>query len=220
METEIKLHHNAIAIFKDIELYSTRFINCCLLGTGQGTKYGEYDYYPVNIYKYKEVCNLTLSEAYESAFNMATKLNEIKLELKLVDGKTLVTNLIHGIVYEKEKNVLLINWNKDFIPLISGNMLKGTFLMADIAMIEVQSTHRYAMYLLIQKYLWKLARESRFFLGKGEIREQLGLKGSEYKQFKELHRSIIKPTLKDMYNRVGVSLKTKVVGDRVEFTHV
>jgi hypothetical protein len=217
---EIKLHHNAIEIFKDIELYSTRFINCCLLGTNQGTRYGEYDYYPVDIYKYKEVCGLSIGEAYDSAYAMATKLNEIKIELKLIDGRTLVTNLIHGIIYDKEVRTLVINWNKDFIPLISGNMPKGAFLMADVSMIEVQSTYRYSMYLLVQKNLWKLPIDGMFILRKEEIREQLGLKEHMYKQFKELHRSIIKPTLKDMYNKIGVNLKTKVMGDKVEFTHV
>ena len=216
---EIKLHHGAIDLFKDIELYDTRFVNCCLIGENQGITFGTGQYYAIDLVRYGEVCGLDKGKAYKHALEAALKLSKLRLSVKLMDGSTLHTTLIYAVKEDIDTGYILIQWNRDFIPYISGQMPKGRFLMVDARMDGVTTNKRYCLYLLIQKHLWKLGSEEVFYLTKQALRDALGLQEQDYKEFKVFNSSLLKPTLKDIYSKLGINLKTKVRGDRVEFSH-
>lgn len=218
MTQHIKLHHSAIDIFKQLELYDTRFFNSCLIAN-QDMGIGKDKYCPVDIAYYAEQCKISKREAMSKAMDIVLKLQELVIEIDLDNGRILMTNLIHKFTCIEAAYILSVNWDKDLLPFIGNTMPSGKFLMVNPAMGEVKSNKRYCMYLLIEKSLWKLDKEESFFLQKLAIRNILGLKDTEYMEFKQLNAKIIQPTLKDMQKILRINLKTKVRGSSVEFSY-
>jgi hypothetical protein len=217
--TGIKLHHNSIDTIKHLELYDNRFINCCLLGEDQGVLFKKERYYPVDVDEYAKSCKLRLHEAFESVIDVIRKLKETSMDITLPDGSVYVTSLIYDFIYNESEKQILINWNSKFIPLISGHMEAGNFLLVDPRISTISSSKRYSLYILIEKNLWQLTRHGKFILTKEEIRTMLNLEETEYKEFKSLHAKIIKPTLTDIYNKLGIKLVSSVRANKVIFNY-
>ena len=215
----IKLHHGALDIIKNLKLYDNRFINCCLLGENQGILFKKERYYPVNVEAYSKVSKLKSKEAFISILEVLRKLKETSMDIKLPNGSIYVTSLVYDYIYCEEDRKIHVNWNSKFIPLISGHMEAGKFLLADPRITNINSNKRYCLYLLIEKNLWQLCKQVTFVLPKDEIREMLNLQDYEYREFKSLHAKVIKPTLVDIYNKLGVKLITSVRGNRVIFQY-
>jgi hypothetical protein len=138
------------------------------------------------------------------------------LRINLGNGAILVTSLIYDFIYKPEEKLLAINWNRKFIPMISGQMPSGEFLTIDVRMDGVSSTHRYNLALLLQKNIWKLDKQGEFYLSEKLLRETLGLK-DKYKEFNVLHTKIVKPTLGHLYDKLGLRLQSRIRGKDVKF---
>ncbi len=221
----IKLHHNGIGALVQMEIWDSRLLNCCLLGENQGVTFANDRQYPVDVAKYANMYGMYWAEAFEVVKKSVERLFEAKLEITLPNNALHVTRLIHSFTYCEEKRLFFIQWNKNFIPLISGQMDAGKFMMLSTEMSTVKSNKRYCLYALLEKNLWRITvggkngkREAYFALTKEEIRNVLGLKDGEYVLFKALHTQVIKKTLQEMYDALGIRIQTKVVRDTVRFS--
>lgn len=219
-QQEVKLHVDSLSIFKDIELKDSRFINAALIRENQSITFKEEEYIPVDLSFYASTCKITLKQAYKQVLEIATNLRDTSFTLKLVNGYDLTTSLVYSILSSEKDCVISINWNKKFIPFISGIMPAGKFVMLEPSMVTIKSQKRYSLYILLKTHLWELAHYGKFSITKDTIREVLRIEETEYTAYKELNKWLIKPTLKDMYKLTGVNLTTKVIGTRVEFSHV
>jgi len=215
----MKIHHNVISVLKELELYENRFVGCCLWGEDQGILFSNDKMYPVDVEAYSKVCGTTRSKAFKDLLEIIRKLKETSFDIKLPDNSVYVTSIVYDFLYKEENKTILVNWNKKFIPLISGNMEAGKFMVLDKRIASISSNKRYLMYILIEKNLWKLSKQDLFFIEKQEIRDVLNLLPEEYTEFKSLHAKVIKPTLKDIYNKLGIGLETSIRGSKVLFNY-
>jgi hypothetical protein len=219
MSNTVKLHHDTIPLFKDLDLCDSRFINSSLLRIDQREKFTDEQYIPVDLHLYASLCGITLKKSYNQVLSIANKLRDTSFTLDLSNGYKINTSLVYEVIYTDDPYIVKINWNRKFIPYISGNMRSGTFITIDPITSTIKSQKRYSLYLLIHKSLWKLGQNDVFYITKADIRLQANVQEGEYKEYKELNRTLLQPTLKDIGNKLGIHLKTKVVGDRVEFRH-
>jgi hypothetical protein len=214
----IKLHHNALEVLPELNLYDNRFIACCLLGKDQGVKFKQEKYYPVDLKHYASLCSITVDQALTNLEIIARELQERQLDITLPNGALYVTSLVYGFIIDKEMQILLIQWNEKFIPLISGTMLAGKFLLIDQIMLEIPSNNRYCLYVLLEKHLWKLSTKESFAVSKQDILDVI--KSSQLERgFKVVMAQFIKPTLKELKNKLGITLHTKVSGNHVLFSY-
>jgi hypothetical protein len=214
-----KVHINGIEVFGQLELSDSRFINCCLVGEDQGIIFDKEKFYPVDIDLYAKLCGLYYGEAFDQLLETVDKLYQIDLKVTLPSSAVMHTRLVYKYIHDKASKQLLIRWNSTFIPLISGHMEAGRFMEIAVAMVAIPSQTRYQLYLLIQKNLWKLQKAELFVLTKKEVRDVMGLEDGQYAKFANLNARLIKPTLKDVYNKLGIRLKVKVSGDKLLFSY-
>lgn len=210
-----KVHVNGIEVFGQLELSDSRFINCCLVGEDQGVTFDNERMYPVDIDLYAQMCGLHYGKAFDKLLETVEKLYQADLKITIPSGAVMHTRLVYKYVHDKASKQLFIRWNSTFIPLISGHMEAGKFMEIAVAMVTIPSQTRYQLYLLIQKNLWKLQKAELFVLTKKEVREVMGLKEGQYAKFANLNAQLIKPTLKDIYNKLGIRLKLKVSGEKL-----
>lgn len=215
----IKLHQNTLPTIKELDIWGSRLINSSLVGENQGVLFGTDKYCAVDITKYAALGSLYYAEAFNKALEVANKLLITPLSYTLPSGATHTTTLIYDIIHDMNMRVFLVNWNKNFIPLISGHMKAGEFISPRVGASSFSSNKRYCLYLMLEKYLHLLEKQNTFIIPKQEIRSILGLKEGEYSEFKMVNAKIIKPALKDIYNKFGIPLTVKVSRDRVIFSY-
>jgi hypothetical protein len=210
-------------IISKLHIDESRFINCCLIDSNQSIKFKEEKYHPVDVARYAKLQSITKSKAMQELIKLCEfhKTNALRLEVNVSADYvgTLHTSLIYEFIVIEETGVLLINWNPKFIPYISGNLIPGKFLTIDSTMDGVSSNRRYSMYMLLTKNLYRLEKEGEFWIKENEIREGIGLTKSEYGDLRTLHAKILKPTLGEIYNRLGKSLSSKIVSGRIKLTY-
>jgi hypothetical protein len=137
----------------------------------------------------------------------------------LPNGLTLHDQIVYKILEDKTMKLFLIHWNTNFIPLVSGHMRAGDFITPAIAAASFSTNRRYSFYLLLEKYLYLLHTQDSFTITKDEIRERLQIQPTEYIEFKMLNAKVIKPALKDIYDKLGIPLVVKVKNTRVMFSY-
>jgi len=218
----VKLHNNSIETIKELGVWDCRLMNCALLGKKQGFLFNSKKAYPVDLIKYAELSGLSgrPKEAYKKALNSAKRLRDTSLDILLPNGCSLYTSIVYEIYYDDRLQSLGIYWNPDFIPLISGEMDKGTFMHPRVDMSGVSSAKRYALYLLLEKNLWRLEQEGSIELAKDEIREVTGAVDGIYVEWKTVTRNYVKPTVKAMYDVLGLSLDISTRKHAVVITKV
>jgi len=175
--------------------------------------------YPVDIYKYADLSNLHYGKAFAKALEVAKKLRDTSFTVILPNGMNYTSSLVFSIVDDIDMGLFLINWNENFIPLISGHMKAGEFISPRVAASSFSSNKRYCLYLMLEKHLHLLEKQDTFIIPKQEIRNILGLKEGEYSEFKMVNAKIIKPALKDIYNKFGIPLTAKISSNRVIFSY-
>lgn len=218
IDARIKFHQETVHKLKEFDIWESRFINSCLVGKNQGVIFGKDKYCPVDIHKFAELSNLHYGKAFDKALEAATKLCA-KIFIPREGNRTTLTSIIWKVDADKDIGTILVLWDSDFIPLISGHMVAGEFISPRIAASAFQSNRRYCLYLLLEENLHILQKQDNFTLTKQEIRHTLGLKEGEYSEFKMVNAKIIKPALKDMYNKFGIPLTAKISSNRVIFSY-
>ena len=214
-------HDNMREVCKQFEnIDEHRFLNSCLENNYHRKLLCENTYYLVDVHAYSVKSGVSLSRAYKELLDITKKYMDTVLEIKLDNNTVWRTTLIYDLHYNDENCTISVQWNKKIIPLISGEMLKGTFSFYDTRMDKVPSSRRYLMGELIQRNLWKLKKEKFFVLSVPEIRQHLNMKDTEYMEYKEINRTIIKATLKDLEKNLGVKLVAKGNRFRVQFSYI
>jgi len=205
---KVKLHFNAVEIFQEMELYGQRLMNCTLWRENQREKFGTETYYPLDLDLFCDLGNIYPGEAIEIIEKVAKSLRDNSFTFK-VGTAEYTTSLIYDFLIDKNLRKVTINWNKNFIPLISGEMLPGEFLLPHLRMCGIQSGKRYGLYLEIEKHLWKLGTDKFFTLTKEQIRNALDLEEGEYPEFKIITSRYIKPLMNEIYSGLGIRLSAK-----------
>lgn len=220
MKTTVKVRQDMLEdVINKLRIDESRFINCCLLSTNQGVKFKEEKYYPVDVIRYADLGKITTGQAMTELIDICRFHKENALAIAIAGNGTLHTSLIYEYIHYEDDRLLFINWNPKLIPYISGTLTAGKFLTIDTRMDGVASNRRYSMYLLIADNLWQLKKQTEFALSSIEIRTSLGLLAGEYKELNVLNSKVIKPTLKDIYNRLGTNLQCTIKKGKVVFTY-
>jgi len=191
-----------------------RFLNSCLASNYQRELFDKAKYYPVDVNSYAMKQNISLGKAHTELIAIIKKYMETTIQVKLDDDRTWFTSIIYDFVSDSSIKSITVQFNKKIIPLISGTMEAGKFCMYDSRMDKVPSTRRYLMAELIQRNMWKIEKDGYVVLQVVEIREALNMLEGEYKEYKELNRTVIQPTLRDIVDHLGIQLVGK--GNRKE----
>jgi len=215
----VKLHYNSIHTINQLDIWDSRFINSCLVGSNQGVMFAREKMYPVDIHKYAELSGLYYGEAFDKALKAAIKLRDFKFSMVLPNGATLHDQLVYKIIEDKDMQLFLIHWNENFIPLVSGHMKAGDFISPQVSAASFSSNRRYCLYLALIKQLYLLEKQDSFIIPKQEIRSILGLKEGEYSEFKMVNAKVIKPALRDIYAKLGIPITCKIHSSRVIFQY-
>lgn len=218
---KVVLKHDAFAeVGKKFEsIDEHRFLNSCLENTYQRKLLCENTHYTVDVHAYALKSNVSLGRAYQELVDIAKKYMDTVLEIKVDKSTTWRTTIIHDMTYDDNLYTIAIQWNKKIIPLISGEMIKGSFCYYDSRMDKVPSSKRYLMGELLQRNLWKLKKQAFFVLKVPEIRYHLNIQDDEYQEYKELNRTIIKATLKDLEKNLNIKLYAKGNRHQVRFSY-
>ena len=210
-------HDDFVKFGREFEgIGESRFLNCCLVGQDNYTKFVEYEYYPVNIQRYADKAGIPYSIAYKEVKEFAIKHMEQTLFIKLANGSTWGTPLIYDIEFCDDIKFLKIKWNKEVIPLISGQMEVGQFKRYDARMDSTSSNKVYLLSELLQRNLYKLSlKPYTFTLSTMEMREVTNTL-TTYAAYNEFNRNVIRPTVKEMAATIGEHLLFK--GNRREVT--
>jgi len=195
------------------------------VGVNQGVLFNRKKQYHVDLVKFAELSGLQgrRHEAYTKAVASAKKLRDTPLDITLPDGSGIYTSIVHEVKYFDSLQSLAIYWNPDFIPLVSGQMEASKFMFPCVQMAATSSHSRYALYVLLEKHMWKLDKEIegyKIVLPKLEVKETLSATEKYYDEWKNVTRKYIKPTLAEITRLLGISLVAKVKGNNVIFTRV
>lgn len=220
MRTTVRLRQDILEdVINKLRIDESRFINCCLLEVNQGIKFKEENYYPVDVNRYAELQHIESGKAIKELIELCEFHKTNSLAIPVAGNGTLHTSLIYEYLHYEEEKLLHINWNPKLIPYISGTMVAGKFLTIDTRMDGVSSSRRYSMYILLANNLWQLEKYGSFALSSLEIRTGLGLIAGEYKELNVLNSKVIKPTLKDIYSKLGINLQCAIKRGKVIFTY-
>jgi plasmid replication initiation protein len=204
-------HDDIVRLGREFEgIGESRFLNCCLVGFNNYELLDEVSYYPVDIQRYAERASIHYSVAYQEVKEFAIKHMEETLFIKLANGATWGTPLIYDIEFCDTNKYLKIKWNKEVIPLISGKIENGKFLRYDARMDATSSNKVYLLSELIQKNMYRLYKfpEYAIVLPTIEIREVTGTLDL-YKDYKDLNKRVIQPTLLEIAKIMGIKLNYK-----------
>lgn len=216
---KILKHYDMVTITREFDnMDAIRFFNSCLIGKYQKEEFDKEEFYPVDIDYYAKQAKITRGKAYDEAYSIARNLRDTVITVDLGKGNLWDSSLIFEIKYNKEQQVLKIKWNMKLIPLISGNMERGKFLYIDARMSDIKSSKRYFLYEFIQKHLYLLDKQKEIVVTTSDLRDAAKVDTTEYLEFKELNRRLIKPTLQDIYKQLGVKLVVKGNKHTVTFT--
>lgn len=215
----IKLHINSIEYIRQRELWDTRFINCALVNIDTKTKLNNEEVYKVDMQLYAELSGLYIGEAYNKAVLAAIDLRDTRIELEFSNGARHHTSLLYSFTEYPESKTIMVAWNKNFIPLLSGHLRAGAFISPLVAAASFSSNKKYLLYLLMERYLHVLNTSKSFVVSKEDIRKELNLAPTEYLEFKSLNAKVIKPALKDISIKLGINIVGKVKGDRMIFSY-
>lgn len=216
------LKHNVIlAVDKLLTgMDEIRVIHACLLGNYQKKEFKEATWYPVNLLSYANKSGITLRIAYTEVKDIVIKFRNTILPIPLGDGSILYTSIVYDYVLDDSLYRVSIQWNKNLIPFLSGDMIPGDFIYVHDKMAGVSSKKRYILYTLLQKQIYKLRKVNSFSLTLKEIREATLTYPSEYTEWKAYNVRVVKPALQDIATKLGVYLTAKHKYGVVTFTLV
>jgi len=182
---------------KEIDL-----INSCLLDQPYKKQYPAGVFIPVDVINFAYNRGISEAKAYKMIVDIVKSIKRDDLEIPLDDETVWHTNLISSYKTNDKERLVSIRWDTEAIALVSGNMIKGTFIQSDKRMGGVSVKKRYVLYELLAEYMYKKSFELRLEL----IRDRCGVRPDEYKEYKELNRRLIQPTLKDILDYTGIRL--------------
>lgn len=210
-------HDDFVAItntFNSID--ESRFINSILGDVYQRELLDKQKYYPINVVRYADKSGISLGQAFTELRELAIKYKETTLEIPLKDKHIWYTSIIYDFIVNEDNKTIFIQWNKEIIPLISGDMEKGYYGMYIADMDNSRSIANYKLSELIQRNLWLLDKKGEFILETSEIRKITGTE-SKYKVYSDLRKRIIQPAIDELGKYAGIRLLFKGNSKVVKF---
>lgn len=188
-----------------LTLQEIRLLHSCLYNVNQLEELT--GLIPVNLEKFAEVNKLRPYEAFTEAEKIVKEWFTKAYEFPLVNGKYYYSTLIVTAEINVKYKTISIKWNDDFIPLISGKMPPGQFISVNIKMSKTSSKMRYVLYEALQKKIFKLFNKGTNYIEYSveELRKITDCE-DKYLDFGDFNKSVIKPTLDDIYKNTGLKL--------------
>lgn len=208
-----------------LDIWDSRLLSCVDFTRKFNPDRLEEPMYIVNISKYAELCgnieegtSLQYSKAFAQAVSSAQKLKDEQLEVQVTSGLYYTTSIVHSFLEEREYGLLAINFDRIFLPLVTGNLPAGKFYMPIVEMHTLSSPYTIRMYHLLEQNLWKLQTEPYFVLSIAKIRQTLQLE-DKYPRTNTLVDKFVKPTLRALANISKYNLEYKVVKESIKFSN-
>ncbi len=212
---KITKHDMVVGVGRElVGMDEIRALNSSLVGIGHKEVLSSNKLYPVDIDAYARQCSLPISEAYTELKAILDKFQLKVYTVELSPGRSFVGTVIAG--YEKDENnyTLRVQWNSLLMPYISGEFTPGEYITVDSRMGNIASEKRYKLY----EYLCKnLLYKTTLVVGYQDIRNVLQVEPEQYKEFKDLNKRLIQPTLEDMRKELRVVVTSSCRSGRITF---
>lgn len=216
-DTKILKHDNVLALTRIFDtMDEIRFFNSCLVLTNQKKTFADFLHYPLDIAGYADKGGISLGQAYDELVKLVEIYKNKNIEIPLGNGQIWVVSLIHSYIKDDDTRSLQVLFDERLIPYISGRMSFGEFVYIDDRMGATSSKKRYLLYELLHKRLYNVEINQSFTILTKEIREYLKIPPEEYKEYKFLNVRVIKPTIEDIWETLGIKLSYK--GNKVSIT--
>ena len=195
------------------------FINSCLKGSQVfRVRIPEGVFVPVDIDNFAQNRGLTRNKAYHAILDILERIvdkGEGFMKISLNKNTVWHTNLIYDYKTDEMNNSISIQYNTKALEKVSGTMIPGTFTYVDSRMGAVSSKKRYLLYELLETQRYK----EKFTLTVQQIREACKIQDYEYSEFRDLQRRLIRPTLADIKNKLGITIEynKKRGTDKIDF---
>ena len=196
-----------------------RLVNSCLTLVHQGKLLDEELCYNIDVANYADKSGISEAKAYSELKAMLDYHFKAAIDIPQEGTSVLRTHIILQFRYDDALHTLDVKFHKEVIPLLSGNMQKGTFHYFDTRMDTVPSNRRYLMGELLQRNMWRF-KEGPFRLSIADIRKALNLTSTEYPDPSDIVRRIIQPTVQDIAGIMQEYINYKKVYGGFEFTKV
>jgi len=225
MQKELILKHDTLQTIttKFDSIKEHRFFNSCVQDIYQRDKIKDDLYYPVNIDSYSTKSSLSYGAAFTEIIELIEYLRSDRVEVPLEGTVVWCTTLIYGYKVDRVNKTISVMWNRELIPLLSGDMVRGKFCLYDGRLAEVPSYRRYLLGELLQRNFWQFKKKvesSSFTLTLPDIKKAINLIEGEYPDYREFNRCVIKPTLRDLEKILGLKIVASGNKYRVIFTAV
>jgi hypothetical protein len=166
--------------------------------------------FEINLFKFAELNKAPIAEAYSLAVQCTNKWLTSIYKVTTPDNCTTMTPLLAKLIHDEKEKRIFITWNPSFVSLISGDMVPGTFIKSDIRMSLSRSKTRYNLYEELQKHIYILFAKNRasFDISLEELRFASGVT-TQYPEYKDFNKYVLKPTLEDIEKLIHISLQAE-----------
>lgn len=206
------MHHDLIGMYGEMWLQAQRVLNCLLVNVDQRKLIEGADkdrFKTVDLSRYAELSGISLGEAYKEVVSTIEVMRATPLKFPTTGGGLFTTSIVHSHIAQEEPYIVLIDLDKALVPLLSGEIPAGQFLLADPVMDTLKSPRKYAFYLHVKKQLWRLEKQTSFIIQLKDTRKAFNLQDDQYPEAHKLAQKLIKPVLKDIHVKLGIPLKVK-----------
>jgi hypothetical protein len=179
------------------------------------TKYPENCPIAVDVDNYASNRGLTRNQAYLSILELIKDIRSTDVEIPVGGTAVWCTNIIDSYIRDDSQHTISVVWNTKVINHISGKMPAGSFILSDLRMGKTSVKKRYVLYELLLEHIYK----GEFKLSVNVIRARCNITPEEYKEYKELNRRLLLPTLADIKKYTGrvITCSKKRGTDMIEF---
>jgi len=213
--SKIKKHDVVVGVGRElVGMDEIRALNSSLMGFNYMNDLSSDKVYPVNLDAYAAQSGIDVAHAFAEVKAILDKFLVKVYTVKLAPGRSFVGTVLAG--YEKDENyyTLRVQWNSLLIPYLSGELNPGEFITIDSKMGNISSEKRYKLYEYLSKnlmYRGKLVVEYQ------EVRDVLQVEPHQYREFKDLNKRLIQPTLDDIWKELHIRITTSCSRGRITF---
>jgi hypothetical protein len=220
--SNVKMHHDLVGMYGEMWLQAQRVLNCLLIKVDQDKLIQGEDkdrFKAVDIRRYAELGDMSIGEAYNEIVKTIEVMRVTPLKFPISGGGIFTTSIIHSHIAQEDPYLVFIDLDKALVPMLSGELPSGQFLLADPIMDSLKSSKRYTFYLHVKKQLWKLKKQPSFIVPITDVRVAFGLSDNQYPETRRIVEKLIKPALKDIQIKLGIALKAKATLAGIEISY-
>ncbi len=220
--SNVKMHHDLVGMYGEMWLQAQRVLNCLLIKVDQDKLIQGEDkdrFKAVDIRRYAELGGLDIGDAYKEIVKTIEVMRVTPLKFPISGGGVFTTSIVHSHIAQEDPYLIFIDLDKALVPMLSGELPPGQFLLADPIMDSLRSSRRYTFYLHVKKHLWKLKKQPSFIIPIADVRSAFGLAEDQYTVNRTLVAKLVKPTLQDIREKLGIALNVKTTLAGIEISY-